>query len=488
MEKSGLGYSYRVNCNSTECVLCGCCFSLDLGCRVRKRKEEKDISFQLFIFFSLGAQGKGKGKWFKIKEMEALFARHLVSSICTGFPSRLHLTNSISEELVRFHLLPRRIKKQMGHSCIMPRSKQSAYQDFQDFVKPSRLLPASEANMFTKYTYNEMFTSVELDTSSSFYIVELRTSKDFGSSLSDLNAGILFCLINANGDSILQRISAVALEHPGKGKDVIPSESIHFQRGSVDIVAFKGLKLGRIESLWVGLESGSWRLDGIRLTVIDGPLPLSSSIEGIQDGELDVFQYNFEAENILLGEGGESVAELRPVLVHEFPGEIISSFLKNVDPSASPLSGSELASNAEGMREYSDLKFSLLLYDTILVSMGSAVLLAFSSGERDALSFLVGGIGGLAYLLLLQRSVDGLPIGGEREDLVQGLGTIKGPLLTLAIVTITGAVAAKYGIGNSSMALTPAELFLGVAGFLTCKVAVLLAAFKPIKRSPKEND
>lgn len=145
---------------------------------------------------------------------------------------------------------------QISHSRIIPWSKRSTFQDFQDFAKPLHLLPASEASTYTSYISEEIFSSAELDKSNLFYMVELHTSNDFDSSLKDLNAGILLCLIDEDGNSVLQRISAASWEHPRQGKAMIFSASIHFQRGSIDIVTFKGSKLGKIEALWIGLESG----------------------------------------------------------------------------------------------------------------------------------------------------------------------------------------------------------------------------------------
>lgn len=87
-------------------------------------------------------------------------------------------------------------------------------------------------------------------------MVELHTSKDFGSCLRDLNAAILFCLIDKKGYSILQRISAASYVNLGEEK-VDSSDSINFKRGSVDIVTFAGPKLGKLEALWIGVESGT---------------------------------------------------------------------------------------------------------------------------------------------------------------------------------------------------------------------------------------
>lgn len=96
----------------------------------------------------------------------------------------------------------------------------------------------------------------------SYYIVELCTSSDYGSSLNDINAALLLCLIDENGNAILQRLTAISLELPMQGVDTNPNGALHFQRGSVDVVTFKGSKLGKIEAFWIGLETG--RLQGIQ--------------------------------------------------------------------------------------------------------------------------------------------------------------------------------------------------------------------------------
>lgn len=126
--------------------------------------------------------------------------------------------------------------------------------DFQGFAKPSRLLPVTEANTYTTFTSDEIISSAALDISNPLYVIELRTSKEFGSSLSDLNSPLLISLIDANGDAILQRVSSVSSRHPAHGDEA--TETIHFQRGSIDVVTFKGPMLGKVQSLWIGLDSG----------------------------------------------------------------------------------------------------------------------------------------------------------------------------------------------------------------------------------------
>lgn len=108
----------------------------------------------------------------------------------------------------------------------------------------------------TDTSARKVFTSfwdADDDGSRSLYMVKLGTSNIFGSNLTNLNSGILLCLINQNGDSILQRISAsLVTDYFSESHNGI----LHFQRGSVDVFTFEGPKLGKVEALWIGLESG----------------------------------------------------------------------------------------------------------------------------------------------------------------------------------------------------------------------------------------
>lgn len=226
----------------------------------------------------------------------------------------------------------------------------------------------------------------------------------------------------------------------------------------------------------------------MQLMVINGPHSLSKSIECIRESQFEGLQYKFEANNILLGErGGLSITELRPLLITELPRNEFSTLLNKQSQPATSLTNAK-TSIEDGMEEYADLKFSLLLYDLILVLSGSSILI-LTTGEKASFSYLLGGICGFLYLLLLQRSVDGLSVpmssssDGKMENFVLSFGGFKRPWLGLALFVAASAVAVKYGVGGSSLELRPTELFIGVAGFLTCKIAVVLAAFKPIHRS-----
>ncbi|XWS28222.1 hypothetical protein CRYUN_Cryun25bG0047600 [Craigia yunnanensis] len=157
--------------------------------------------------------------------------------------------------------------------------------DFQGFAKHSRLFPSTELKVFTKTSEEKIFSSTSLNEVRSFYKVRLQTSNMYGSSLSNINAGILLCLID--------------------------------EKGSVDEFVFAGPKLVKVEVLWISIESGQWRLGGVSLIILNK----SQSSLGEDYGENFEYvgaKYDFNVDDILLGEGGdESMVELRPCLVTE---------------------------------------------------------------------------------------------------------------------------------------------------------------------------
>lgn len=129
--------------------------------------------------------------------------------------------------------------------------------DFQSYVRPSRLLPGSEVKLCTNTLMENISLSLKEDTSKSLFRVKLCTSNIFGSGLSDFNAGVLICLIDEDGNSILQRIPATLMtDHSTESGDIIDVNMLHFQRGSVDEFIFEGPKIARVKALWVSVESG----------------------------------------------------------------------------------------------------------------------------------------------------------------------------------------------------------------------------------------
>lgn len=90
----------------------------------------------------------------------------------------------------------------------------------------------------------------------------------YGSDLSDQNAGILVCLIDEHGDSILERIPAILCQdHFQQSEDAVTSDVVRFQKGSTDEFIFWGPNLGRIQALWISLDSGWPFLDYVLLVI-----------------------------------------------------------------------------------------------------------------------------------------------------------------------------------------------------------------------------
>lgn len=219
---------------------------------------------------------------------------------------------------------------------------------------------------------------------------------------------------------------------------------------------------------------GQWRVGGVSLWVVN---PRG---QGKTDAETYCYRYDFEVDEIMLGESSDlSMVELRPTRITELTDsdQITSSSPLDLDGT--------FVSNEQSMEEYANLKLSLLLYDAILILLGS-LLFSFSLGKNSAIAFFFGGTMGFLYLLLLQRSVDELqaPRSSASENSNQILsGRLKIPVLSLALATGLSVLAVRGYIGEDliAFAVTPREIVVGTFGFLMCKVAVVLAALKPLK-------
>ncbi|KAJ8565153.1 hypothetical protein K7X08_007729 [Anisodus acutangulus] len=319
-----------------------------------------------------------------------------------------------------------------------------------------------------------MLNHSKLDRSNSLYKVKLQTSSAYGSDLTDINFEVLLCLIDENGNSILQRIST-GLENAHSMQSQ-GSDLLHFQRASVDEFIFEGPKLGKIAAVWISPEScqyfqlSQWRLGVLSITVIS---LLSSVSVGNEKSLSDctAVQYDFDIEDVLLGEKiDSSMMEFRPCSVTKFSEDNIMSLSEKTLPSSSL--GTQNMSNEDTMKEYADLKLSLLLYDVILTVAGSSV--AFSDGEKSAIAFLTGGIGGFLYLLLVQRSVDGIPSSeltksNRTETLDQTNKGFKGSVLSIVLTLAVTTVAANYALGDVARVFTPQDFMLGTFGFLLSK-------------------
>ncbi|KAL2940706.1 Eukaryotic translation initiation factor 3 subunit B [Bienertia sinuspersici] len=315
----------------------------------------------------------------------------------------------------------------------------------------------------------------------------------YGSDLSDQNAGILFCIIDEHGDSILERIPSFVSQgyiQNQQPEDAVISEGSRFQRGSTDEFIFWGPKLGSIQAMWIGLDSGSWRIGGATLTIFsaDNYQKGKGSENGIMYSTITC---EFETEDVLLGEGSDlAMTELRPCLVTEkFGADSVSI----ADGSAKAMSLAEKGiTNEDSMREYEDLKNSLLLYDSMLILSGTCIT-SFTTGKNTALEFLTGGVGGFLYLLLLQRSVDTLPtpessVTNNENQFSRLSRGVKAPIVVFLFAFAVAALSTRHDKPDIIAALTPREILAGMVGFLACKVSVVLAAFKPVSRSIKDTN
>ncbi|KAL3615902.1 hypothetical protein CASFOL_040196 [Castilleja foliolosa] len=404
--------------------------------------------------------------------MESLSSKFLISSAHTKYPAA--------------YSIKRCPKKAFGTSfqffSLNIHSKKSSYQDFQEYVKPIRLVPATEVKVCNGASFEKTSASFLSGKSESLYKVNIQTSKAFGSGLSDANSGILLCLVDENGTSILQRLPVMSIGTGTWSEDKGIYDILHFQRGSIDEFAFEGPNLGRIVAVWISLESGcsQWRIGSLSLTTISRSQPSSP-----ENKYLTCFQYNFQFEDILLGEKSEaSMMELKPYSVTSF-SDNESAFFK-YPLNASTSIDNYITSNKESMKEYSNLKLSLLLYDAVLIFAGSTFAY-FSTGEHASYAFLTGGMFGLFYLLLLQRSVDGISAqefapSENKGNFGQFFGrlNLKGPISSLVLAFAFVIITLKYASGEDAFQLTPKDVVLGMMGFLMCKVSVVLAAFKPV--------
>ncbi|KAL6519663.1 hypothetical protein OROHE_017353 [Orobanche hederae] len=350
--------------------------------------------------------------------------------------------------------------------------------DFQEYAKPLRLVPATQVKVRNEASVKKAFASSSLSGGSmALYRVNIQTSKVFGSSLSDVNSGILLCLIDENGTSILQRLPSTSAG----------TDTLHFQRGSIDEFAFAGPSLGRVVAVWIGLESGQWRISGLSLTTVSHSRALSA--ENSQEiNHLTGLQYSFNFRDILLGEkNGPSMMEFVPHPITSFSDEE-PTFFDSLN--ASPSLNSYIISNEESMKEYSYLKFSLLLYDAVLILAGST-LAYFSTWEDVSYAFLIGGLFGFSYLLLLQRSVDGISVHEfvpSEDKGIFGRLNLKGSVSSLVLAFALAVLILKYAYGEDAVELTPKDVVFGMMGFLMCKVSVVLAAFKLIRLSFGDNE
>lgn len=389
----------------------------------------------------------------------------------------------------------------------------------ESFPEPIQFLASTEANYTVTDSFEEGLCASTLPgLSESIYRVSLTTSSNVDSDFSDINVGVLLCMIGENGNSIIHRIPAISSPPPALSDDTAKTvrrtfDQLRFQRGSVDIVMFRGPDIGRLAAVWIGPESGSWRFGGLDVMVIPPSQSMGNPVDNLENlnGRNLGLYYTFRTNDVLLGEGGDSAAELRPFKMQEISGYDI--WMRPLNPTA--FSTMETTQDVRGMqqeslKEYEDLKFSLLLYDAALVTCGTSI--AAIAGSREISNgFAIGGVLGFVYLLLLQRAVDRLSESSSKveqkgqttnmkdstlsinnqfqlknERFQNQIAGFRGPLTNLSWTIAIIFLASRYVPGNVAIFLKPGELLAGAAGFLTCKVAAVIAAFRTIPADWKD--
>ncbi|XP_024393163.1 uncharacterized protein [Physcomitrium patens] len=348
------------------------------------------------------------------------------------------------------------------------------------FQEPRHLLHTQDyKNTNLQDMESDAFRALDRVTSSSgnaeaTYTVQLTTSNEDRASLSITNACIMLLLIGEGGEALMQRILPVQ-------DSVANSASLRFQRGSVDEVNFRGPNLGRISALWIAPESGTWRLEQATVTMMPCGGPEESGLDA-QKG----FFHVFNGRDILMGDGEDhSAVELKPAQVLECNGSEDSAILAVKVPIEARKTPQESARlRKASMREYESLKLLLLGSTAGMVGVGTLGL--YLLGVPDmAQAFAVGGAGGLLYLLLIQRAVDQIPSPDQPESLKSN-GTfsslkVKSPAATFALIVGLALVVTRASQASAVISISPPELLAGSLGFLTSKIAVLLAAFTPTK-------
>jgi len=242
------------------------------------------------------------------------------------------------------------------------------------------------------------------------YTMRLRTNTQRGSGIDTQSAGVQLGLINKDGDCFLHWVSPVndpesnlaelqrvcEVEDRSLGIDcplALTSTTqaaksglqaeLRFQPGSVDEVSVLGPEMGPLAGLLAGPESDSWQPDEI-------------IIKSSRTGHVDRFVCREK-----IGEGQpQGAVVLTPVpedaVVY---GSGTHTMILSKDQAK--------VLHALGMFDYDAYKGRLTVTTAALVSIGT-VSATLAYGWDAAAPFAVGGLAGLIYLVLLQRSVDAI--------------------------------------------------------------------------------
>ncbi|BBM97748.1 hypothetical protein MPTK1_1g08000 [Marchantia polymorpha subsp. ruderalis] len=406
---------------------------------------------------------------------------------------------------------PRRIPRSL-HSARATLEPPSRVQDTsrQTFVNPSWLFPSRDGDGAEDGASTSGRSAAKEAGAGEFdalYFLTIRTSQEDNSDLTEPSAGIQLAMIGQGGQSLLRTVPPVAASSPSRFR------TARFQAGASDDDVFQGPDVGRLAALWIAPERGTWRLAQARVIVVqwvrefDGRIDrgsvkddlsamLTAMAEALQEsggsrkwrGLVHLFDSN---EKLIGSEDDTRAAELKPSLVREYSDPIsmrealLGSSIKSGKIPSSYLPAEEVERLRElSMKEYEDLKLQFLGITLLLVGVGTASFAALGQ-DRLTESFAAGGLGGFLYLLSLQKFVDQLPGPGNSstaapqadEGASSTLGAARLPL-SVALVAGIALLVGRISQGGAVASITPQMLVAGVGGFLTSRVAVILASLR----------
>lgn len=328
------------------------------------------------------------------------------------------------------------------------------------------------------------------------YTLRITTSPDRKASLSDTSSGVLVCLMNEQGDSILRFLpcleSAMGLDAtlrdicasgdipPGADCSRImgsptptasPYSKNRFLSGAVTEVSFLATNLGPLSAVIVGPQSGTW---GCSEVVV------SSSAE--HSGFSSKFVCR-DGPGMILGEDPLHSAAF---LARVPQGAVVYG----QGESATILSSRDaLEMAAKNMEWYDEMKKKLLFYTATVGCVG--VGLAYVSiGPMASMAFATGSLASFWYQVGIQKKVDTIGKRGNEKESSRLLSALPflgvsaaawlvythPSLLGLNSIISLGHNDVEIGL-NDNFSLTMALL----AGFASQKLAIVIFSVEGVK-------
>eukprot|EP01025_Chloroclados_australasicus_P066264 TRINITY_DN9096_c0_g1_i6.p1 TRINITY_DN9096_c0_g1~~TRINITY_DN9096_c0_g1_i6.p1 ORF type:complete len:341 (-),score=20.05 TRINITY_DN9096_c0_g1_i6:118-1140(-) len=297
------------------------------------------------------------------------------------------------------------------------------------------------------------------------YKVQIQTGDKRGSSLKDVNSGVLLGLVSEDCQLVLQRIKPVydLEDYTNQSDEILQflrldqqqnrQTKTRFLQGQTDFECFEAPQLGDIAGILIGPESGSWYLQEIEIQYDDKVLRFIC--------------------NKLLGEGGDCSAEYLPALGPDV-------VMVGQGTSASYITKEEAVQmQAQNMAHYTRYTQDSLKLLAIIITLGTAVL-GLNDQYDSAKAFAVGGILGGLQQLQLQKKIDAQLSDSQSQNRWIGF------LSKFVAIVLIGSVF----IGTSLMQIFNIEqpilqdqntykVFLaGFIGFAMYKVCLVILAVK----------